>query len=105
VGFRRSPGRIAARQAWRRFVERNAKIVSATGLPSDVTASIAAWDQFLIHGTTLGGLTVGQLTPVQYASLVELAANYFAAGYEFYAPRALSVEDQEVLSARFEGGH
>jgi hypothetical protein len=35
---------------------------------------------------------------------VELAANYFAAGYEFYTPLALRADDQAALQARFGDG-
>jgi hypothetical protein len=107
VGFHRSPSRIAAAEAWRAFVERNAGIVSAAGLPPAVTASVADWDDFLMHGHILGGadgFAINQLAPAQYSSLVEFASNYFAAGYEFYAPSALRVEDQEALGARFGSG-
>jgi hypothetical protein len=40
----------------------------------------------------------------QYAALVELAANYFAAGYEFYTPIALRLDDQAALRTRFGNG-
>jgi hypothetical protein len=92
--------------AWRRFVERNAAVVAATGLPPLATASVAEWDHFLIHGYVArdpGGFAVDQLSPAQYASPVELTANYFTAGYEFYTPIALRVDDQTALRARFGG--
>jgi hypothetical protein len=50
------------------------------------------------------GFAVDQLTPAQYSSLVELASNYFAAGYEFYMPSALRAEDQKTLETRFGSG-
>ena len=46
--------------------------------------------------------SVDGLTAEQYQALVQLATNYFAAGYEFYSPVALAPEDQEALSARFQ---
>ena len=107
MGFRRSPDRVAAERAWRRFVEGNAAVIAAAGLPPAATASIADWDDFLTHGYLAGDpgtFRVDQLSPAQYASLAELAANYFAAGYEFYAPIALRAEDQAALRARFAGG-
>ena len=107
MGFHRSPGRLSAAEAWRRFVERNAAVWSAAGLPPAVTESVAAWDDFLMHGHLAGdpkGFAVDQLTPAQYSSLVEFASNYFAAGYEFYMPIALRVEDQRVLRTRFGSG-
>lgn len=70
-------------------------------------ASVADWDDFLMHGYILGdadGFAIDQLTPAQYSSLVEFVSNYFAAGYEFCAPSGLRVEDQEALRARFGSG-
>jgi hypothetical protein len=107
VGFHRSPERIAAADDWRRFLERNAKVIAAAGLPPAATASPLDWDDVLMHGHLTrhpDGFSLDQLTPAQYAALVELAANYFAVGYEFYLPSALRVEDQAALRARFEGG-
>lgn len=107
MGFHRSPDRLAAAETWRRFVERNAAVRSAAGLPPAVTESVAAWDDFLMHGYLAGdpgGFAVDQLTPAQYSSLVELASNYFAAGYEFYMPSALRPEDQKALRTRFGSG-
>ncbi len=68
VGFHRSPDRLAAAETWRRFVERNATVRSAAGLPPAVTESVAAWDDFLMHGHLTGdprGFAVDQLTPAQ----------------------------------------
>ena len=72
-----------------------------------MTESVAAWDDFLMHGYLAGdpgSFAVDQLTPAQYSSLVELASNYFAAGYEFYMPSALRPEDQKALRTRFGSG-
>lgn len=104
VGFHRSPDRLAAARRWGRFVERNAHVIDRAGLPPAVTASIANWDDFLLHGSLASDpaeFAVAQLTSDQYASLVALATSYFAAGYEFYAPSALRPDDQEQLRARF----
>ena len=85
-------------------MERNAHVIDRAGLPPAVTASIANWDDFLMHGSLASNpaeFAVAQLTSDQYASLVALATSYFAAGYEFYAPSALRPDDQEQLRARF----
>ena len=95
MGFRRSPGRIAAAHNWQHFLSANARVLGATGLPPAVSTSIENWDDFLMHGS------IDQLTPLQYESLVELAGNYFHAGYEFYTPLALKPDDQAALRARF----
>jgi hypothetical protein len=104
VGFRRSPDRIAAARNWQRFVENNSRVIGATGLPAAATASIENWDDFLMHGflaSDPGRFSVDQLTSQQYHSLAELVSNYFQAGYEFFTPMALSIEDQDALRARF----
>jgi hypothetical protein len=107
VGFRRSPDRIAAERNWQRFVERNADTIARAGLPPQATATIAAWDDLLMHGhleEDRDGFRVEDLTAGQYAALVMLASSYFAAGYEFYPPTALHAEDQETLRSRFGSG-
>ena len=107
MGFRRSPDPIAAGRAWRRFVERNAHVITRTGLPPIATASITNWDDFLMHGYLAGdpgGFDVGRLAPTEYSAVVELTTNYFTAGYGFFTPMALHVEDQAALRARFGAG-
>ena len=86
---------MAAAREWQRFLSANARAVGATRLPPAITSSIENWDDFLMHGS------IDQLTPSQYESLVELAGNYFHAGYEFYTPLALKPDDQAALGARF----
>ena len=107
MGFRRSPDRIAAERDWRRFVEHNASVIAAAGLPPAATATVGEWDDILMHGYLSGdpgGFNIDRLSPVQYASLLEFASSYFAAGYEFYTPSALRVDDQAALRAQFGRG-
>ena len=104
MGFRRSPGRIAAAREWQRFVSANARLLGATGLPPAATASIENWDDLLMHGflaSDPGAVLIDQLTPLQYEALRELVGNYFHAGYEFYTPLVLKPDDQAALRARF----
>jgi hypothetical protein len=104
MGFRRSPDRAAAARDWKQFVESNAHVIVACGLPPAATARIDSWDELLTHGFLAddpGRFMVDQLTPDQYRSLVELISNYFSAGYEFYTPMALKPDDQALLRARF----
>ena len=104
MGFRRSPGRIAAARDWQHFVKENARVLAAAGLPPAATVSIENWDDFLMHGVLAsapGAFSVDELTPLQYESLKELVGNYFHAGYEFYTPLALKPDDQAALRARF----
>jgi hypothetical protein len=105
MGYRRSPDRISAERAWQQFVDANAELISDAGIPATATSSIDAWDDFLVHGYVVGDtipFKVQQLTDGQYQALVSLVLNYFAAGYEFYTPLALNLEDQTALRARFE---
>ena len=104
MGFFRSPDRAAAERAWKNFVERNAHVIAASGIPAAATESIQAWDDLLTHGFLAddpGRFAVDQLTSEHYRSLVELAGNYFDTGYEFYTPTALDPDDQAALRARF----
>jgi hypothetical protein len=105
MGFRRSPDAAAAAQAWREFVARNAALVDAAGLPPKVVDSVRTWDDVLVHGCLVADphqFDLQQLTAGQYDALVQLAENYFAAGYEFFAPVALRSDDQDGLRSRFE---
>jgi hypothetical protein len=105
MGFRRSPDRIAAAQHWRHFVERNAAVVDAAGLPPSATSSIDDWDGFVMHGFLRddpSGFSASDLSDTQYSSLLLLVASYFHEGYEFYTPGALRIEDQEALRARYD---
>ncbi|MGH7460289.1 MAG: hypothetical protein ACREMA_04585 [Longimicrobiales bacterium] len=108
MGYHRSPDRINAAHAWRQFLERNAHVISAVGLPASVTATIDSWDEFLQHGFIRDdpiAFTAEQLSEAQYSALVEFANNYFAAGYEFYSPIALRSADQMALRTRFDDAH
>jgi hypothetical protein len=104
VGYRRSPDRATARKDWTRFVQSNARLVEACGLPPEVTATIQSWDDVLMHGLLAsdpGGFSLERLSPESYRALVELAHNYFDAGYEFYTPSGLHTDDQAALRHRF----
>jgi hypothetical protein len=41
------------------------------------------------------------LTGDQYALFVDLVESYFVAGYEYFTPMALKIEDQGHLESRF----
>ena len=104
MGFRRSPDQVKAERAWSRFVERNAATIRDAGLPSAAIERPTAWDDLLLHGYVVGdpgAFALEQLNHAQYSAIVQLATNYFAAGYEFYSPTALRSSDQDALRARF----
>jgi hypothetical protein len=98
---------VAAGKNWERFVQSNARLVEASCLPPDVIATIESWDDLLMHGFLAGdpgGFSLEQLSPEHYRALVELAHNYFDAGYEFYSPSGLHADDQAALRHRFGSG-
>lgn len=106
MGFRRSKARIAAGRQWMSFVARNARVIRVAGLPEAVTGSIGCWDDFLLCGYAdlgqgVGRYSVDQLSETQYVALTKLVDSYFAAGYEYFTPRALRSEDQQGLNARY----
>jgi len=102
---RQAPRAAEAARAWTRFVERNAAALEAAGLPALATKSIRHWDDLLTHGSfdyhpDGAGFHLSQLTESQYAAYVDLVDSYFAAGYEYYTPMALRIEDRQRLAAR-----
>jgi len=106
VGFSRWKHRSQAARAWAAFIDRNTSAVRAAGLPEAVTASVARWDDFLMHGRLEHhddptAFAIDQLSESQYAALTLLVESYFVAGYEFFTPEALRIEDQRALRARF----
>jgi hypothetical protein len=44
--------------------------------------------------------SLGSPSADQYAVLVDLVRSYFLAGYEYYTPTALKLEDQDRLTSR-----
>ena len=106
MGFRRSSKRTSATREWARFVAANRERFQAAGLPVSATRSIDQWDDLLMHGrfdhhVDPAHFEVRELSPDQYAVLVDLTESYFAAGYEYFTPSALKEEDQDRLRSRF----
>ena len=107
MGYRRPLRDREAERAWQRFAEHNARPVAAARLPAAAMESVASWDDFLMHGYVNDIDHVynsSYLEPAEYAALVQLTQNYFAAGYPFYTPMALAFEDQQALRQRFDPG-
>ena len=106
MGFRRSYDRTNATREWAGFVAANRERFDAAGLPSLATVSIGHWDDLLTHGrfdhhADPAHFEIRNLTPDQYAVLVDLTESYFAAGYEYFTPGALKREDQDRPRSRF----
>ena len=97
---------MRAERGWAGFVAANLEKLQATGLPRLATQSLAHWDDLLMHGhfkyhADPSHFAVGSLTEDQYAVLVDLVESYFLAGYEYFTPTALRLEDQGRLTSRF----
>jgi hypothetical protein len=106
MGFRRSSKRTRAIREWARFVAANRERFDAAGLPVSATQSIEHWDDLLMHGrfdrhVDPAHFQIRELSPDQYAVLVDLTDSYFAAGYEYFTPSALKEGDQDRLRSRF----
>jgi hypothetical protein len=87
-------------------VAANLERLQAAGLPPLATQTVAHWDDLLMHGhfknhPDPSHFAIGSLTDDQYTVLVDLVASYFLAGYEYFPPTALKVEDQGRLTSRF----
>ncbi len=106
MGLRRSPEQTRAAREWAAFLAPNRARLSAAGLPPVATQSVTHWDDLLRHGRFAhhddpSHFSIGGLSAEQYAVFVDLVESYFLAGYEYFAPAALRVEDQVRLSSRF----
>jgi hypothetical protein len=106
MSFRRSREQMRAEREWVGFVAANRKRLQAAGLPLLATQSVAHWDDLLMHGhfdhhEDPSHFLIGSLTDDQYNVLVGLVESYFLAGYEYFRPIALKIEDQSRLSSRF----
>ena len=106
MGYRKTKETVEAARNWSKFVARNKRFIEAAGLPQVVTESISTWDDFLMHGyldhhDEPSRFTVDQLSDAQYAALVQAVDSYFVNGYEYFTPKALREEDQQVFEMRF----
>ena len=106
--FRRSSRQASAHREWARFVAANHERFRAAGLPPLAAQSVEHWDDLLLHGRfdhheDPSAFEVGILTVDQYTVFVDLVESYFLAGYEYFTPIALRIEDQGRLGNRF--GH
>lgn len=104
--MRRSPDQQRAEREWNGFVDANRERLQAAGLPRLATQSPSHWDDLLMHGrfehhADPSSFAIGRLTDQQYRVLVDLVESYFLAGYEYFTPNALKVEDRSRLASRF----
>ena len=106
MGTRRSPRQARAARDWAAFVAANVTRFQAAGLPVLASRSVGHWDDLLLHGRFAHhadptAFELGTLRADQYATLVDLAESYFAAGYEYFTPTGLKPEDRDRLGGRF----
>ena len=106
MGLRHSPEQTRAARAWMGFVTANRARLEATGLPPLATQTVAHWDDLLRYGHFAhhedpSHFSIGSLSADQYTVFVDLVESYFLAGYEYFAPTALRLEDQDRLTSRF----
>ena len=86
MSFRRSKTAAVEARAWREFREANAAILQASGVPASLYESRELFDDLLMHGyidhhEDPTHFFVGQLSPSQRESLIEVAARYLRAGF------------------------
>ena len=106
MGFRRSRGQARAEREWTAFVAANLERLQVAGLPLLAIESVEHWDDLLMHGhfdhhEDPSHFEIESLTDPQYTMLVDLVESYFLAGYEYFPPVALKIEDQDRLRSRF----
>ena len=106
MSLRRSSEQSRAERGWAGFVAANLARVQAAGLPLLATQSVEHWDDLLLHGrfdhhADPSRFEIGRLTDNQYTVFVDLVESYFLAGYEYFTPAALTIEDQGRLGSRF----
>src|SRR5262245_28851447 len=106
MSVRRSPDQERAEGEWARFVAANLKRIDAAGLPRLATHSVSHWDDLLLHGhfkhhADPSSFAIGSLREDQYTAFVHLVESYFLAGYEYFTPTALKLEDRRRLASRF----
>ena len=104
--MRRSPEHERAEQEWTGFVAANLKRFQAAGLPLLATQSVSYWDDLLMHGhfkhhADPSSFAIASLRDEHYTVFVDLIESYFLAGYEYFPPTALKLEDQRRLTSRF----
>ena len=85
----------------------NLERIQAAGLPPLATQSVSHWDDLLVHGRFTphaepSAFVIDGLTDEQYNVFVDLVESYFMAGYEYFVPTALKLEDQHRLASRFD---
>jgi hypothetical protein len=86
MSFRRSKKDALASLAWRRFLQENAELLQASGVPISIYQSRELFAYFLMHGCIYPHadsthFLVGQLSAPQRAALIETTARYLRAGF------------------------
>jgi hypothetical protein len=86
MSFRRSKTAARESRAWRSFVQANAGLLQASGLPISLYQSRELFDDLLMHGyidhhDDPTRFIVGQLSAGQQEALVEVVVRYLRTGF------------------------
>ncbi len=86
MSFRRSKAAARESRAWRDFLQANAALLQASGIPISLYESRELFDDLLMHGhidhhEDATHFAVDQLSEIQRETLVEVAARYLRAGF------------------------
>jgi hypothetical protein len=86
MSFRRSKTAAQEARAWRDFLQANAALLQASGVPISLYESRELFDDLLMHGyidhhDDSTHFFVGGLSAEQREALVEVAARYLRAGF------------------------
>ena len=107
MGYRRTKEQARAKKEWEAFIAENQRLISEVGLPEIMLETERHWEDFLMHGyldhhDDSTDFSVDELDKRRYEGLRELVVRYFEAGDSYFTPMALSVEDQQRMSERFD---
>lgn len=86
MSYRRSKAAALAARAWRGFLQANAALLQASGVPISLYESRELFDDLLMHGyidhhEDPTRFFVGELSDPQREALVEVVARYLLAGF------------------------
>jgi mannose-1-phosphate guanylyltransferase len=107
MSYRRKKEEAEANKKWEAFIAENQALISKIGLPEIVIQTQQHWTDFLMHGyldhhDEPTNFSVDELDKRRHKPLKELAIRYFEAGYSYFTPMALLLDDQQEMSERFE---
>jgi hypothetical protein len=86
MSFRRSKAAVRDVRAWQAFLQANASLLQASGVPLSIYQSRELFDDLLMHGyidhhEDPTHFAIGQLSVKQWDALLDAAAQYLRAGF------------------------